>query len=56
MQRRANKVATYFFNKDKKYDLDNYLRGKWVTPMDWVRYLWYKATIFTGYADTYRNE
>ena len=25
MIRRANKIAIYFLNKDKKYDLDNYL-------------------------------
>ena len=56
MMRRANKMAVYFFNKDKKYDLDNYLHSKWITPLDWARALWYHASIKTGYADTYRNE
>jgi len=54
--RRANKIAIYYLNKDKKYDLDNYLLSKWVTPFDWLRALWYWLSIGTGYADTYRNE
>lgn len=49
-------MAVYFFNKDKKYDLDNYLHDKWITPMDWIRAFWYHASIKSGYADTYRNE
>ena len=56
MLRRANKLAIYYLNKDKKYDLDNYLLWKTVTPLDWIRALWYFLTIKTGYADTYRNE
>ena len=56
MQRRANKIAIYYLNKDKKYDLDNYLLAKWITPLDFVRAAWHFLTIFTGYADTYRNE
>lgn len=56
MQRRANKIAVYYLNIDKKYDLDNYLLAKWITPMDWVRAAWYNIAIGTGYADTYRNE
>ena len=56
MIRRANKIAIYYLNKDKKYDLDGHLLGKWVTPMDWIRAAWYVATIKSGYADTYRNE
>ena len=56
MIRRANKIAIYFLNKDKKWDLDNYLYHKWLSPYDLVRTLWYLLTIKTGYADTYRNE
>ena len=56
LMRRANKIAIYFLNKDKKWDLDNYLYSKWITPMDFVRAFWYLLTIKTGYADTYRNE
>ena len=56
MTRRANSIAIYYLNKDKKYDLDNYLCAKWITPMDWVRYFWYYISIHSGYADTYRNE
>ena len=56
MQRRANKIAIYYLNKDKKYDLDNYLLAKWITPLDFLRASWHFLTIFTGYADTYRNE
>ena len=54
--RRANKIAIYYLNIDKKYNLDNYLTQKWITPMDWVRAAWYYVSIKTGYADTYRNE
>jgi len=56
MMRRANKIAIYYLNKDKKFDLDNYLFAKWITPLDFVRALWYIVSIKTGYADTYRNE
>lgn len=54
--KRANKLAIYFLNKDKKYDLDNYLYTKWLTPMDALRTIWYLVSKNTGYADTYRNE
>lgn len=54
--RRFNKLAIYYLNKDKKYDLDNYLLWKTVTPLDWVRAAWYITSIKVGYADTYRNE
>jgi len=53
--RRANKIAFYFLNKDKKWDLDNYLRSKWITPMDWCRAFWYLLSSKT-IADMYRNE
>lgn len=56
MVRRANKIAIYYLNKDKKYDLDSYLLAKWITPMDWLRAAWFTLSIKTGYADTYRNE
>ena len=54
--KRANKMAIYFLNKDKKYDLDNYLYTKLITPIDCLRTSWYLLSIKTGYADTYRNE
>ena len=56
MLERANKIAIYYLNKDKKFDLDNYLLWKAVNPMDLIRALWFKLSIFVGYADTYRNE
>ncbi len=56
MTRRANKIAIYYLNINKKYDLDNYLLQKWITPLDFVRTAWYYLTMYTGYADTYRNE
>ena len=56
MTRRANKIAIYYLNLGKKWDLDNYLLAKWVTPMDFVRAFWFYGSIWTGYADTYRNE
>ncbi len=56
MIRRVNKIAIYYLNMDKKYDLDNYLQGKWITPLDFVRTGWYFVSTWTGYADTYRNE
>lgn len=56
MIRRANLIAAYFINKDKMYDLDNYLLYKWITPFDWARTFWYLLSTKTGYADTYRNE
>ena len=48
MIRRANKIAIYYLNKDKKYDLDSYLLSKWVTPMDWVRAAWYFVSEYYG--------
>lgn len=56
MTRRANKIAIYYLNLHKHWDLDNYLLQKWLTPMDFVRASWYYISIWTGYADTYRNE
>jgi len=52
----ANRLAIYFLNKDKHWDLDNYLRDKWLSPFDWLRTAWYLISLKTGYADTYRNE
>lgn len=56
LMRRANKIAIYFLNKDKKWDLDNYLMHKWITPFDFLCTFWYLLSTKTGYADTYRNE
>ena len=56
MTRRANKIAIYYLNIGKHWDLDNYLHQKPITPMDFVRAFWYYISIWSGYADTYRNE
>jgi len=67
MTRRANKLAIYYFNVHKRYDLDvspthllifsqNYLLYKPITPMDLVRCVYYLFMYHTGLADSYRNE
>jgi hypothetical protein len=56
LMRRANKIAIYYLNKDQKYNLDNYLFAKWISPWDFVRAAWYLISTKTGFADTYRNE
>jgi len=56
MIRKANRISMYYLNLNKKYDLDNYLCSKWITPMDFIRVIWYYLSIQSGYADTYRNE
>ena len=56
LQKRANKIAMYYLNIDKRFDLDNYLAYKPITPMDFVRCAWYYLSYYSGYADMYRNE
>ena len=56
MTERANRIAVYYLNLHKRYDLDNYLHYKPITPMDWVRCGYYLFMTSTGLADTYRNE
>ena len=56
MTERANRLAIYYLNLHKRYDLDNYLHYKPVTPMDWARAGYYLFMWYTGLADTYRNE
>ena len=56
MSKRANKLAVYYFNMHKRYDLDNYLQYKPITLMDWVRAVYYTFMMETGLADSYRNE
>ena len=56
MIRKANRISAYYLNLNKKYDLDNYLHSKPITPLDFLRALWHLLSIWTGYADTYRNE
>ena len=56
MTRRANKIAIYYLNIDKHWDLDSFLHHKWITPFDFLRAAWYFLSIWSGYADTYRNE
>ena len=54
--RRGNKLAAYWMNLHKRYDLDNYLQYKPITSMDFVRAAYYHFMTKTGLADTYRNE
>ncbi len=53
---RANRLAIYYLNLHKRYDLDNYLQYKPINPMDFVRAAYYQFMKNTGLADTYRNE
>ena len=53
---RANRIAIYYLNLHKRYDLDNYLHYKPITPFDFVRTAYYLFMTYTGLADTYRNE
>lgn len=55
-EKKANKVLYYYINIDNKYDLNNYLQYKMITPMDFIRAFYYKFMLVTGIADTYRNE
>ena len=56
MTERANRLAIYYLNIHKRYDLDNYLQYKPITLLDWVRTVYYLVMWHTGLADTYRNE
>jgi hypothetical protein len=56
MTERANRIAVYYLNLHKRYDLDNYLHYKPITVMDWFRCFYYVFMTATGLADTYRNE
>ena len=56
MTKRANRIAIYYLNIHQRYDLDNYLHYKPITPMDWIRSVYYLFMFHTGLADTYRNE
>ena len=56
MIKKANMLAIYYLNLHKRYDLNNYLQYKAITPMDWFRAAWYTVSTKTGVADTYRNE
>lgn len=53
---RANRIAIYYLNIHKRYDLDNYLHYKPIVAADFVRAAYYLFMIWTGLADTYRNE
>ena len=56
MTERANRLAIYYLNVHKRYDLDNYLQYKPVTVFDFSRTAYYLFMTYTGLADTYRNE
>ena len=38
---RANKIAIYYLNIHKRYDLDNYLHYKPITPLDFLRTVYF---------------
>ena len=56
MTERANRLAIYYLNLHKRYDLDNYLQYKPITVFDFARTAYYLFMTHTGLADTYRNE
>ena len=56
MTERANRLAIYYLNIHKRFDLDNYLQYKPINAMDWLRTAYYLFMFHTGLADTYRNE
>jgi hypothetical protein len=49
-------ITGYYLNINNMYDLDNYLHYKAVNPMDLVRWLYFYIMLYSGIADTYRNE
>ena len=53
---KANKILLYYINIDNRFDLDNYLQYKMITPLDFIRVIYYKFMLITGIADKYRNE
>jgi hypothetical protein len=56
MTKQANVLAIYYLNLHKRYDLNNYLQYKAITPMDWIRTVYQLTMTKTGLADKYRNE
>ena len=56
MLEEASRIAVYYKNINKRYDLDNYLHYKAITPMDWLRAAYYGFMTGTGLADRYRNQ
>ena len=53
---RANRIAIYYLNIHKRYDLDNYLHYKPINMADFARTAYFLFMTHTGLADTYRNE
>ncbi|CAI2376731.1 unnamed protein product [Moneuplotes crassus] len=56
MLEEASRIAIYYLNVHKRYDLDNYLHYKPITMMDWVRAAYYGFMTKTHLADRYRNQ
>lgn len=56
MMEEASRIAIYYLNVHKRYDLDNYLHYKRITVMDWVRAAYYGFMTKTHLADRYRNQ
>lgn len=56
MLEEASRIAIYYINIHKRYDLDNYLHYKPISIFDWLRAGYYGFMMRTGLADKYRNQ
>lgn len=56
MLEEASRIAIYYINMHRRYDLDNYLQYKPITIGDWLRAAYYGFMLKTGLADKYRNQ
>ena len=54
--RRGNILMAYHVSVDKQMDVDNYVHYKPLTPMDWVRGLWYFFMTSTTLTNAYRYD
>jgi hypothetical protein len=52
----AYMITGYYLNINNMFDLDNYLQYKCINHMDFIRWLYYYFMLYSGIADTYRNE
>lgn len=53
---RNNMLVAYHLALDDKYDLDNYLQHKRVTPHDLFRGIYTRTWLFLGLSNRYRYE
>ena len=56
MLEEASRIAIYYINIHKRYDLDNYLHYKPITILAWLRAGYFGFMMTTGLADKYRNQ